>query len=124
MIEMNKVISNNIIDQLKKQKKKQTDLAAALGVPKQTISKMLAGARNISAPELYCISSFLKISMEELTTIPNAPQEMNVVRAFMGYVDTDAAKDALAAADELADLIIFHARVKENTIDMMQVWRP
>lgn len=124
MIDMNKAIADNILKLLKKQGKKQVELAKALDVSRQTVSKMLTGARSITAPELYQISAFFNISMEFLVDIPNIPQESNVVRAFMGHVQSNAAKQALAMADELADLILFHAHVKENTLNMMQVWRP
>ena len=61
MVNMNEIISNNIINIMKQSGKKQIDLAGYLGVSKQIVSKMLSGARIINAIELQKISEFLKI---------------------------------------------------------------
>ena len=42
MVDMNNVIAENIAGFLKKQNKKQTDLADALGTNKQTVTKITA----------------------------------------------------------------------------------
>ena len=48
--------------------------------------------------------------------------EINVIRAFMGKVNSDTARKALQTIDELADMIIFHADVKENAKEMSKTW--
>ena len=45
MADINIVVANNIIDQMKKHNMKQIDLANAIGVSKQIMSKMLNGSR-------------------------------------------------------------------------------
>ena len=62
MVNMNEIISNNIINIMKQSEKKQVDLAGYLGVSKQIVSKMLSGARIINAIELQKISEFLNVS--------------------------------------------------------------
>ena len=42
MVNMNEIISNNIINIMKQNGKKQIDLAGYLGVSKQIVSKMLS----------------------------------------------------------------------------------
>lgn len=54
--------------------------------------------------------------------IANDIQENNVIQTFMSKVHTQSARDALAIVDELADLVIFHARVRENAEEMMKPW--
>ena len=49
MVNVNKVIGNNINSHLKENGKKQIDLANYLGVSKQVVSNMLGGARAINA---------------------------------------------------------------------------
>ena len=49
MVNMNEIISNNIINIMKQNGKKQIDLAGYLGVSKQIVSKMLSGVRVINA---------------------------------------------------------------------------
>ena len=62
MLDVNMIIANNIQAELKKENKKQVDLAEGIGVSKQTMSKIMNGARAINAIELHKIK-FLNISM-------------------------------------------------------------
>lgn len=123
MADMNMVIANNILNCLKKQNKKQTDMAEGIGTTKQTVNKMLNGSRMIHAIELKMIADFLGVKMEELTKMPEVMPEENVIHAFMGKVASQQAKDALALADKLSDMILFHSRVRENGSLMMKAWR-
>ena len=118
MVDINSVIAGNILAEMKKKGRKQTELAGALNVSKQTMSKMLCGSRMISAPELHRIAEFLCVTMEELVKSSVTVSDSNVVRAFMGSFESQDAQDALKLADELADMIIFHANVRENTESM------
>lgn len=122
MVNVNEIISNNIMNIMKQNNKKQVDLAGYLGVSKQVTSKMLSGARMINAIELQKIAEFLNVSMESLVKAPQAIPETNTVKAFMGRVESQEAKDGLAIADEIADLICFYARTHENAVEMMQPW--
>mgnify|MGYP003376389617 CR=1 FL=1 len=121
MVNMNEIISN-IINIMKQSGKKQIDLAGYLGVSKQIVSKMLSGARLISAIELQKISEFLSVSMESLVKIPEIIPETNAVKAFMGKVESKEAKEGLKIADEIANLICFYARTCENATEMMKPW--
>jgi transcriptional regulator with XRE-family HTH domain len=122
MVNMNEIISNNIMNIMKQNGKKQIELADYLGVSKQIISKMLSGARVINAVELQKISEFLGVSMESLVKIPQVIPETNTVKAFMGRVESLEAKEGLKIADEIADMICFYARTRENAEKMMQPW--
>lgn len=122
MIDMNIMIAGNILAHLKKQNKKQTDLADALGTNKQTVNKMLNGTRMINAVELKSIADFLGVKMEELTRISSQAADTNVVHAFMGKAQSSQAEKALTIADELSDMILFHSRVRENGMAMMEPW--
>lgn len=122
MVNMNEIISNNIMNMMKQNDKKQVDLAGYLGVSKQVISKMLSGARMINAIELQKIAEFLDVTMESLVKVPQVIPETNTVKAFMGSVESQEAKDGLEIADEIADMICFYARAHENAAEMMQPW--
>lgn len=122
MVNMNEIISNNIINIMKQSGKKQIDLAGYLGVSKQIVSKMLSGARIINAIELQKISEFLSVSMESLVKVPEVIPETNAVKGFMGKVESMEAKEGLKIADEIADLICFYARTRENAEEMMKPW--
>ena len=122
MVDMNTVIAGNILSLLKKQNKKQTDLANALRTNKQTVNKMLNGTRMINAVELKSIAEYLGVKMEELTKIPSIHADTNIVHVFMGKVQSEQAKQALVIADELSDMILFHKKVRENGEAMMTAW--
>ena len=66
MMDVNMIIANNIQAELKKENKKQVDLAEGIGVSKQTMSKIMNGARAINAVELHKISEYLHVSMDSL----------------------------------------------------------
>ena len=101
---------------------KQIDLANAIGVSKQIMSKMLNGSRLISVAELHKIADYFRIRMDDLMKVPAESSEMDAMRAFMGKVGSEAAREALHTADELADMIIFHANVRENAKVMSETW--
>lgn len=122
MIDMNQMISNNIINVMKQRGKKQVELAGYLGISKQIMSKMLSGARMINAIELQRIAEFLDVSMESLVKLPQVIPENNTVKAFMGRVESEEAKEGLEIADEIADLICFYTRTHDNLEEMMQPW--
>lgn len=122
MVNMNEIISNNIMNIMKQNDRKQIELAGHLGVSKQVISKMLSGARMINAIELQKTAEFLGVTMESLVKVPQVLPETNTVKAFMGRVASQEAKDGLAIADEIANLICFYARTHENAEEMMQPW--
>lgn len=122
MVNMNEVISRNIMDLIRTTGKKQIELANHLGVSKQVMSKMMSGARVINAVELHQIAEYFSVSMERLVEVPAQMEEINVVRAFMGKVESQEARDALEIADKIADMICFYARAKSNAQEMMQTW--
>ena len=122
MLDMNSVIANNVLMLLKKQNKKQQDLAEGIGTSKQVVSKMLNGSRAINAIELSKIAIFLNVSMDVLVKLPVVPQETSFTLAFMGRVTSDGGRKALEIADTLSDMILFHTRVRENGINMLQPW--
>ena len=122
MVDMNVVIANNISKSLKKQNRKQVELADYLKVSRQTVNKMLSGARTINAGELRLIADFLETSMEELTTISQNYEETDVFHVFMGKVGTEEAQKALNDIDKVIELILFHDKVRKNGVEMREEW--
>ena len=122
MLDVNMIIAYNIQDELKKENKKQVDLAEGIGVSRQTMSKIMNGARAINAIELHKISEYLHVSMDSLMKMPEKPMDTNVIHAFMGRVKTEEARKGIQLADELSDMILFHTRVCENGKKMEQPW--
>lgn len=122
MLNVNMIIAGNIQSELKKEKKKQAELAEQIGVSQQTMSKMMNGTRVINAFELYKISQYLDVPMETLMRTPEKAMDTNVIHAFMGRVKTEEARKGIQTADELSDLILFHSRIYENGKKMEKSW--
>ena len=122
MVGMNATISSNVLTLLKQNGKKQNDLAEALGISKQVMSNMLSGSRMINAIELHQIADYFHVSMESLMKSPVDVQNVNAVHAFMGEVKTTAARKSLEIADEVADMLLFYARMRSNAEEMDQAW--
>ena len=122
MVGMNATISNNVLTLLKQNGQKQNDLAEALGVSKQVMSNMLTGSRMINAIELHNIANFFHVSMESLMKSPVDAKDVNAVHAFMGEVNSDSARQNLKIADEMADLVLFYARMRSNAEVLDQAW--
>lgn len=85
------------------------------------ISRMLTGGR-IRAIELQKISEFLGTSVENLVKRPAATAETNVVKTFQSKAKSQNARDGIGIADEIAELICFYARTRENAEEMMEPW--
>ena len=64
-------------------KEKFENLAEGIGVSKQTMSKIMNGARAINAIELHKISEYLHVSMDSLMKMPEKPMDTNVIHAFI-----------------------------------------
>lgn len=122
MLDVNMIIANNIQAELKKQNKRQIDLAEGINVSRQTMSKIMNGTRAINAIELHRISEYLHVSMDSLMKMPEKAMETNVIHAFMGRVKTDEARKGIQLADEVSDMILFHTKVCENGKRMEQAW--
>ena len=120
---MNEVIAMNISNLLKASKKKQQDLADALHMPKQTMSKMINGARMISALELNQIANYFHVSMDSLVQ-EKAPVVYSPIKVFMGEVKSAGGKAAIETAERLMDLYSFHHKfqTKEYINKCNQVW--
>lgn len=122
MVDINVAVANNISNLMKRDNKKQIDLANAIGVSKQIMSKMLNGSRLISIAELRKIAEYFNVKTDDLMNAPDVVSSENVVKAFMGKVNSDAAREALRTVDELADMIVYHANICENAAIMSETW--
>ena len=114
MVNMDLVLAKNISQALKKSGKKQYELAEALNCSKQVVSNMLSGSRAVNAIELKTIAAFCHVSMESLVALPQQPPNNNTVRAFMGQIKTDEARNGISLADQLIDLYLYHSKIYKN----------
>lgn len=75
MLDANVIIANNIRAELEKENKNQSDLAKEIGVSKKTMSKIMNGARAISAIELRRISECLNVTVGSLLKMPESSED-------------------------------------------------
>lgn len=59
---------------------------------------------------------------KKISHIKNGQNNKKMINTLMNKVNSDAAREALHTADELADMIIFHANVRENAKVMSETW--
>ena len=122
-MKMDEVIARNISNALSHANKKQQELADAIGVTKQTVSKMLNGGRMISASELCGIAKFLNMSVDSL-----AEEKKDVVYSpitvFMGEVKTPEGREGIKTAERLMDMYSYHHKFKTEEFKdkCNQVW--
>ena len=115
----NQVIAHKVAVLLKDSHMKQTDLADALGISRQIVSKMLSGTRAINAVELKRIAEFLNTTMDELVKIPETLPNLDMVHVFMGKVKTESAKQCISCADEIIDMFVFYDRIRHTAVERM-----
>ncbi|KHM52653.1 XRE family transcriptional regulator [Anaerovibrio lipolyticus] len=123
MIDMNTIIAKNIHAIMQKQNKKQNELVQALDISQDAVSQILNGTHTFNLEELKAISQFLGIEVKRIVDIsPGQSSDNAISRAFMGKVTTDSARDTLDIVETLSDMIVYHKRIRQNGVAMMQPW--
>ena len=78
--------------------------------------------RMINAIELRQMSDFFHVSMESLLKSPSNEKNINAVHAFTDEVRTPSARKSLQVADEMADMVLFYARMISNAEELDKAW--
>lgn len=131
-ININKIIANNILSLMEAKKKTKEELAAVMRMSKGELHWLLNGRRPISAVELRIIAEFLEVEMKELTKLPSSlsstssspsssPQNFPSTLSEKEK-EREGVKEAMGIAKELAEMVEFHERVKENGEKVMRGW--
>ena len=112
------VVAGNIQLQLRKKGRKQIELAEAIGVSKQTMSKILNGSRMVSISELKDIAGYFHVSMEKLMeteTGDGNPDGMEKSHAWgkglLSQAETEKEKATLEALFELSEMILCYSEL-------------
>ena len=106
-------VAQNISDLLQEHNKKQADLARYLNLPRQTISKILAGKRNLLANEITSIAKFFSCKISDLTKENNNNAD-KVYAYFMGEVSNSEVKEVFENIFKLSDIIINQQYLNDN----------
>lgn len=118
---MNEIIAMNIHRQLSSSEKNQQDLAKALALSQETISKILSGIRMLSAAEVHKIAEFFNIPTDMLL---QQQTENSPLKVFMGEIHSDGGRQGIKTAEALMKLYTFHHRFQnqEYINKCNQVW--
>ena len=115
MQHFNEIIAQNILNLLKKQKKKQAEMAKAIGLSPQAVCKILSCSRVLTAIEMQRIADFLGTTSDALfRTNPETGTNADVIGNLIEIVETDSARTALQAASEIAEMITFNEKAFEG----------
>lgn len=103
--ELDRRLVENIKRQMRIRRKKQADLAVYMGLPRQTVYKILTGQRTINAVELKMIADFLEVSMETLLD-GGEDTRINPLSVFKEQVSGKEALQGLQIAEEIMDMFL------------------
>ena len=118
MSSFNSAVGKRIQKCLDKKDWSQSRLADELDVSRQVVNKIIYGRKNITLEEVKLIADKLKISFEELVRKDEEDKEKAPLKAFIGEVDSQVAKEGLIKAKKIMDLIIFHQDINESKKDL------
>ena len=132
---INKIVADNILVLMEKKKKTKEELAAAMHMSKAELRWLIGGRRVINAVELKIIAEFLEVEMKELTKLPSSfsstPSSPSSFSSSLSFPSTlsekekerEGVKEAVEIAEELAEMVSFHEKVKRNGEEMRKEWK-
>lgn len=120
MININKIIGQNISMLMQRKGKKPAEIAAALSKTTKDVKKMIVGEHTITAEDLQTIAAILEVSTTALTKIPAEGEYRLTLEAMADKAESRSAKEAIAIAGKVSDIVLFHKRVRENREKMMR----
>ena len=121
MKDPNVMIGNNIYDALAEHGKKPEEVAVVLGKPVRYVKELLDGKYLIKGYELKQIADYLNVPLSDFVDIFRQYAKRTGIENLMDKVESEEAKEAIRIADEISDMILFHRRVRENSIRMMSL---
>ena len=121
MKDPNVMIGNNIYDALAEHGKKPEEVAVVLGKPVRYVKELLDGKYLIKGYELKQIADYLNVPLSDFVDISRQYAKHTGIENLMDKVESEEAKEAIRIADEISDMILFHRRVRENSIRMMNL---
>lgn len=116
MKDLNIIVGQKIQNRLDTLGMSQTDLAEKLNTSRQIINKIIHGRKNITLEEAKVICKVLDLKVDELMDVSDSTEldAQDPMIAFMGEVSSQEAKEGLARAKKVMDLIIFHRDLHEE----------
>lgn len=104
---INEIVGKRIEERLDEIGWEKKDLAEALDISQQMVSKITLAKKNITVNEIKNIADVLDCSFERLTTpFKENNKKIESVMNFMGEVSSKEAKEGLQLAQQIIDAII------------------
>jgi transcriptional regulator with XRE-family HTH domain len=108
-----KNVGSNIQRVLKEKGKSQQTLADALGVSKQVMSKIIAGAKAINVAEISRIAAILSTPVEALL-VQGASREAVEAFNFMGRISCESTRDSVERLKGIIEELLFLDTITEG----------
>lgn len=86
-------VGKNIQTFLSEKGKTQQNLADAMGISKQVMSKIINGNKAINVTEIAKIAEFLEVSVDDILQVDSATSSCESGVDFMGLIDSISARD-------------------------------
>lgn len=86
-------VGKNIQTFLSEKGKTQQNLADAMGISKQVMSKIINGNKAINVTEIAKIAEFLEVSVDDILQVDSATSSCESGVDFMGLIDSVSARD-------------------------------
>ena len=96
----------NILDILVDKDINQRELADAIGVSKQVMTKIIKGQKAINAFEITKIGTALSVSIEDLIRDRDVPMDFQPVLMFMGEIKKQETKEKLLFLNDVINDLI------------------
>ena len=88
-------VGKNIQTFLSEKGKTQQNLADAMGISKQVMSKIINGNKAINVTEIAKIAEFLEVSVDDILQVDSATSSCDSVVDFMDLIDSVSARDKI-----------------------------
>ncbi|MBR1710482.1 MAG: helix-turn-helix transcriptional regulator [Clostridia bacterium] len=122
MIGMNRTVNCSVNKLLRLNNKTERQLAEYLGIGQKDLSNMLNGVKMVNSEVLQQIADYFHVPVKRLMEASEAAEPGDVIKTIMTQVKSPVARRSLKFADELADMVIFYARVREGAEELEEVW--
>lgn len=121
MLTTSEVIGYNLEVILSEKRIRQAELAERIGVPRQTINKIVHGRKRVSASELKDLANALGVSMDDFFVEPKE-SPVDLIQSLIEKVTSREARLGLMHAKKIMDLHVFHSELRESGQYLEQEW--
>lgn len=122
MIGLNRIMNCSVNKLLRLNNKTERELAEYIGIGQKELSDMLNGGKMVNSEALQQIADYFHVPVKSLMEESEAAETGDEIKIMMTQAKSPAARRRLKFADELADMVIFYAKVREGAEELEEAW--